>query len=296
MMDLHDRTVLITGAARGIGAHLAAELVRRGANVALVGLEPQELTARAAELGERCAPFEADVRDQAALEAAVAGTVERFGGIDVVVANAGVASIGTVRTTDPDAFALTIDVNLTGVFRTVRAALPPVIARRGHVLVISSVSALAPLAGMAAYSASKAGAENFTTALAGEVAHLGVTVGAAHPSWIDTDMVRDAEDDLASFRELRGRLPWPANSTTTVEECARRMADGIQKRRAKVYVPPEAQVLYWVRALVNSPLAQRVGHLMTKRIVPRMEQEVEALGRSTSARVAEQDRRTGDRS
>ncbi|HEV2819183.1 MAG TPA: SDR family NAD(P)-dependent oxidoreductase, partial [Solirubrobacteraceae bacterium] len=156
-MDLQDRTVLITGAARGIGTHLAAELVRRGANVALVGLEPHELAARAAQLGERCAPFVADVRDQAALEAAVAGAVKRFGAIDVVVANAGVANLGTVRTTDPDAFALTVDVNLTGVFRTVRAALPHVIARRGHVLVISSMSAFAPVAGMAAYTASKAG-------------------------------------------------------------------------------------------------------------------------------------------
>src|SRR4051812_43388886 len=98
------KVVLITGAARGIGAASARELHARGASVALVGLEPELLAALASELGDRAAWFEADVTDRAAMDAAVAGTVERFGGIDVVIANAGISPMGTVTTLAPEAF------------------------------------------------------------------------------------------------------------------------------------------------------------------------------------------------
>src|SRR5687767_10677254 len=112
MFDVRGRTVLVTGAARGIGAETAKRLHGKGANVALVGLEPDELEARAAELGERAAWFECDVTDLEALEDAVARTVERFGSLDVVVANAGVAPNGSVASVDPAAFDRTIEVNL----------------------------------------------------------------------------------------------------------------------------------------------------------------------------------------
>src|SRR5437016_1808897 len=100
--SLDDRVIFITGGARGIGAETARQLVARGAKVALAGLEPELLEQRVAELGSGAAAFfEADVTDRGALDAAVAGTVERFGGIDVVVANAGVASGGAVASIDP---------------------------------------------------------------------------------------------------------------------------------------------------------------------------------------------------
>jgi NAD(P)-dependent dehydrogenase (short-subunit alcohol dehydrogenase family) len=163
--SVRGKTVFITGAARGLGAETARRVAARGANVALVGLEPEELERVAAQCGRNAAWFECDVTDREALAAAVEGTVERFGGIDVCMANAGIAPIGPVRSTDPDAFERTIEVNLLGVWRTVRACLPQVIERRGYVLVIASIAAALHAPGMAAYAASKAGAEAFADSL-----------------------------------------------------------------------------------------------------------------------------------
>ena len=133
--------IMITGAARGIGAESARQLYARGHVLALVGLEPQELEARAAELGSRAAAFECDVTDREALAQACEAIVERFGGIDVVVANAGVATVGTVGSLDPDEFERVVEVNLLGVYRTVKAALPHVMERRGYVLVVAGALA-----------------------------------------------------------------------------------------------------------------------------------------------------------
>src|SRR4051812_1628503 len=188
------QVVLITGAARGIGAGAARALAGRGAKVALVGLEPELLKALAEELGEDAAWFEADVTDRAALDAAVAGAVERFGRIDVVIANAGVAPVGTVTTLPPEAFAKTIDVNLMGVYNTIHAALPHVIASKGYILPIASGAAVMHLPMMAPYSASKAAVEAFADCLRVELAPKGTKVGCAYFLFIDTDMVREADN------------------------------------------------------------------------------------------------------
>ena len=127
--------------------------------------------------GDRVLTVVADVRDLAAMQAAADQGIERFGGIDIVVANAGIAVFGSVLNVDPQAFKTLVDVNALGVFHTVRAALPSVIARRGYVLVVSSFAAYAPVAGSACYSLSKAGVEHFANALRLEVAHHGVDVG-----------------------------------------------------------------------------------------------------------------------
>ena len=112
--SIEGRAVPITGAARGIGAGSARRLACRGGRVSLVGLEPEGLERVAAELGEGAAWFEPDVTDRDALEAAIDGTVDRFGGIDAVMANAGVAPIGTVRAMEPAAFERTIQINVLG--------------------------------------------------------------------------------------------------------------------------------------------------------------------------------------
>jgi len=138
---LNDKVVLITGAARGIGAETARRLAAKGARLSLVGLEADRLEALAGELGDRAVWFEADVTDQASMEAAVDGTVGAFGGIDVVLANAGVANNGTIAVNPPDAIARTIEVNLLGVVRTVCATLPHVTERRGYVALVSSTAA-----------------------------------------------------------------------------------------------------------------------------------------------------------
>jgi NAD(P)-dependent dehydrogenase (short-subunit alcohol dehydrogenase family) len=238
------KTVLITGAARGLGAETARRVAARGGNVALVGLEPEELQRVAAQCGANAAWFECDVTDTEALERAVQGTVDRFGGIDVVMANAGIAPGGMVRSTDPVAFERTIEINLLGVWRTVRATLPHVIERQGYVLVIASLAAAVHGPGMAAYSASKAGAEAFADSLRVEVKHLGVDVGVGYFAFVDTDMVRggDAHPALGRFRNEAG---WPFNKTYPLSQAGKAIADGIEKRSRWVVVPPA-----WGRALL----------------------------------------------
>lgn len=285
--SVQGQVVLITGAARGIGAETARVLAGRGASLSLVGMEPDLLRALAEELNastkQRHAWFQADVTDQHAVEAAVRGTVEELGGIDVVVANAGVANNGTVAVNPADALVRTVDVNLNGVIRTVSAALPEIERRKGYVLVVASLASFTVLPGMAAYCASKAGAEAFANALRLEVAHKGVRVGSAHPSWIDTDLVRNVEDDLKTFTAARKKLPGPLGGTTSVEDCAEAFADGIAKRKRRVYVPRSLLFFSLFRTLTISPIGDLVIKRDAKKMVPAMEAEVRALGRSFGA-------------
>ncbi|MEJ3744659.1 SDR family oxidoreductase [Actinomycetes bacterium KLBMP 9797] len=272
------KVVFITGAARGIGEHTARLAAARGATVALVGLEPERLASLAAELGG--AWFECDVTDQSALDRAAAGTVERFGGIDVVVANAGVANRGTIVVGDIEGLVHTVQVNLIGVMRTVRATVDQVIARRGYYLLVSSAAAFTPLPGLAAYSASKAGVEQFGNAIRLELAHRGVDVGTAHMSFIDTDMTRDAQDDLPSFRESVRRLG-SLTRVVPVEACARSFVDAIERRRRVVYVPRSVRGM---RSLRRTALAEAILRRGARSSVPRLEDEVRALGRPFGTR------------
>src|SRR5215217_5416184 len=230
------KTVLITGAARGLGAETARRVAARGANVALVGLEPEELQRVAAQCGTNTACFECDVTDKEALERAVRGAVERYGGIDVVMANAGIAPGGMVRSTDPAAFERSIEINLLGVWRTVRATLPHVIERQGYVLVIASLAAAVHGPGMAAYSASKAGAEAFADSLRVEVKRLGVDVGVGYFSFIDTDLVRSA-DAHPTLGRLRQETFGPLAKAYPVSAVGEAIAEGIESRRRWVVVP-----------------------------------------------------------
>jgi NAD(P)-dependent dehydrogenase (short-subunit alcohol dehydrogenase family) len=277
--SLNGKVILITGAARGIGERSARLAAAKGAKLALVGLEGERLRALAQELPGEHAAFEADVTDQGALEDAVARTVERFGGIDVVVANAGIASNGTIAITPADVVARVIEVNLLGVVRTVSATLPHVTARRGYVLIVSSAAAFTALPGMAPYCASKAGVEHFANALRLEVAHKGVAVGSLHPSWIDTDLVRDQKAELSVFAEALDALPWPMGETTSLDECAAAVVDGIERRRRRIYVPRTVGLVQNLRALVNSAVGDVPIRRRARVMVPRLESEVQGLGR-----------------
>jgi NAD(P)-dependent dehydrogenase (short-subunit alcohol dehydrogenase family) len=244
------KTVFITG------AETARRVAARGANVALVGLEPEELERVAAQCGRNAAWFECDVTDREALAAAVDGTIERFGGIDACMANAGIAPMGPVRSTDPDAFERTIEINLLGVWRTVRACLPHVIERQGYVLVIASLAAALHAPGMAAYAASKAGAEAFADSLRLEVKHLGVDVGVGYFSYIDTDMVRGADAHPAVGQMRAEMTRGPLAKTYPLSDAGQAIADGIEKRRRWVVVPPWARALLVLRTAL-APLMER---------------------------------------
>ena len=277
----HGKTVLITGAARGLGAETARRVAARGANVALVGLEPEELERVAAQCGTGAAWFECDVTDAAALERAVQGTVDRFGGIDVVMANAGIATGGMVRSTDPTAFERTVEINLLGVWRTVRACLPHVVESRGYVLVIASLAAAVHGPGMAAYSASKAGAEAFADSLRSEVKHLGVDVGVGYFSFIDTDMVRGG-DEHPSLGGLRSQAGWPVSKTYPLSGAGRAIADGIEGRRRWVVYPPWGRALLVLRTAV-APLLERASRSTAAEADARFVKDVEERGAAAAS-------------
>ena len=275
-MDLSGRTVLITGAARGIGADSARKLAARGARVALVGLEPEELRRVSEQCGPQAAAFDADVTDRDGLQRAVDDAAAHFGGIDVVVANAGVAPTGMMRSMDPDSFERTIEVNLLGVWRTVRACLPHVVERRGYVLVIASLAAAAHGPGMGAYAASKAGAEAFANSLRQELAHLGVDVGVGYFSFIDTDMVRSG-DAHPVFGGLRSRLPAPFAKTYPLSDVGDAIADGVQGRRRTVVVPGWVRILLALRGVLG-PLTERGSRAQVAEIDAAFQRDVEQRG------------------
>ena len=255
MSAVNQKVVLITGGGRGVGAEVARRLHERGANLLLTDVDEGALAEIGAELGtDKVLTVVADVRDLDAMEAAVAAAVDRFGGVDIVVANAGISTYGSVLKVDPEAFRLLVDINIVGVFNTVRAALPSVIDRRGYVLIVSSAAAFAASAGLAPYDTSKAGVEHFANALRLEVAHLGVDVGSAHMLWIDTPLVQDAKSDLPSFRKMLDAMPGPLGKTTSVEACGKAFVKGIEARKRYVYCPGYVSLLRWLKPLLSTRL------------------------------------------
>jgi NAD(P)-dependent dehydrogenase (short-subunit alcohol dehydrogenase family) len=287
MSDI-DQVILITGGARGIGAETAKALAARGAKLILTDLDRAALDETVAEIGaDSCLGIVADVCDLASMEAAVKAGVEKFGRLDAAVANAGIASYGSVMHTDPAAFKRVMDINVLGVFHTARAALPALVESKGYFLVVSSLAAFAAAPGLSAYNASKAGAEHFANALRLEVKYLGVDVGCAHMSWFDTPLVRDAKKDLPSFQELLRKLPPPLGKTTSVDACVKAFVKGIEKRSRHVYAPSWVRGIGLNRNVVNSAAGALPILRFVPDILPRMDAEVAALGRSTSARNIE---------
>jgi NAD(P)-dependent dehydrogenase (short-subunit alcohol dehydrogenase family) len=270
------QVVVVTGAARGVGALLARKLAAHGARLALVGLEPDELNSVAASLGADAATWTADVTDRKAMAKVAGEVVAHFGRVDVVVANAGVATAGPFLDSDPDAFDRVIHVNLLGSIATARAFLPALIASRGYLLQIASLAAITPAPLMAAYCASKSGVEAFAHSLRAEMGHQGVTVGVAYLSWTDTDMVRGADQDEA-LRDLRARLPWPANRTYPLDPAVDRLVAGIVRRSPHVYAQRWLRGMQPIRGYLPSLLGGALGRREMRRAEP-------ALARNAGAR------------
>ncbi|MFD8204639.1 SDR family oxidoreductase [Streptomyces sp. NPDC059701] len=244
---LHGRTVVITGAARGLGAALARECAGRGARLALLGHEKPRLDTLAASLPVPALALDVDVTDAAALDAAAHEVRARLGPPSVLVANAGIAEGGPFAASDPAQWRRVIDVNLTGSAQTARAFLPDLFRTSGYSLQIASTASFGAAPMMSAYCASKAGVESFTHALRAEVAHHGVGVGIAYLNWIDTDMIRDA-DRYAVLRELRAHMPAPARRTYPADFVAARLVRAVERRRPAVYVPGWLRLAQPVRA------------------------------------------------
>ena len=271
------RVALITGGARGIGAATGAELARRGWTTVLADIDAS---------GDI---LELDVTDAAACERAVATVLERHGRLDAVWANAGIASFGPMTLTDPAAWARTIEVNLLGAYRTVKAALPALVSSRGYVAVTASLASFAHAPGMSAYAASKAGVEAMANALRIELAPHGVGVATIHPTWIDTEMVREAARDHAAYRRLREAMRPPFAKTYPVERAARDIADGFDKRARRICTPGFVRIAHVLRAaLTTRPFERDLVRAAPdiERLFAEQAAELGALGTSVSERVA----------
>jgi NAD(P)-dependent dehydrogenase (short-subunit alcohol dehydrogenase family) len=253
--DVNGRTAFITGAARGIGAATAERLYAKGANVALVGLEPDLLEQNAARLGDRAAVFPADVTDLGALERAVAGTVERFGAIDVAIANAGLSFTGSLASSPIEQVERTIAVNYLGVWRTDRAVIAQITARRGYLLNISSLSSITNAPMMGPYASTKAAVEVLTNILRMETAPSGARVGCAYFGFIDTDLVR-ASFAQPSVKLLQRSMPGFVGRPAPLAKAVDAIELGIERRSARVWAPRWLGPMLIARGLIQ-PVIER---------------------------------------
>jgi NAD(P)-dependent dehydrogenase (short-subunit alcohol dehydrogenase family) len=277
------KVVLITGASRGIGAAVARRLASDGATLALVGLEPDELAKVAADCGPEAGWWEADVTDTESLRQAVDAVAERYGRIDVVVANAGIAAPGFSRSMDPAVWERVLDVDLYGVWRTVHTALPHLLRSKGYLLLVSSLAAVVHIPGLASYNTAKAGVEALGNSLRAELRHLGVDVGVAHLTFVDTDMVRGV-DEHPVFGRVRTGIPL-VGRVYPLELAVERFAKGIEKRSRVVHVPGWIGAVKAIRSLMP-----RLVELSARFNVPKADRaalaDIEARGRAEESRAA----------
>src|SRR4051794_8972320 len=241
---------VVTGAARGIGLETARRLAGTH-RVALLDLDEAGAERGAAEIGRDAVSAGCDITDPRSVRAAVADVAGRCGGVDVAIANAGIATAGALRHLDPDVLAAQLNVNLVGSWRFIHACLPHLVERRGYVLGVSSASALVAPPGLGHYAASKAGLEHLLDVLRVEVAHLGVGVGVAFFSWIDTDMVRGADRRHPAFAGLRAGLRGPARRTLPVGAAADALVRAVHRRERIAVAPGFVRAAYLLRGLIG---------------------------------------------
>jgi len=256
--DLNGKMALVTGAARGIGFETARQMHQRGASVAIVDLDADEACEAAERIGERTIGIAADVTDAGAMREAVAETVDKFGGLDVAMANAGLAppSIATMRSVPAEEWERVVEVNLFGVWHTVRAALPQVSERKGHVVVVSSVAAFANGMLGSSYMTSKAAVEQMGRALRTELMPFGAGASVAYFGWVDTRMVQDtfARPGASVLEEI---APDFLMKRITPEKAGAAVVKGIEERAPRIFAPRWWRYISALRGLLNPLLDRR---------------------------------------
>ncbi|MBL4768708.1 MAG: SDR family oxidoreductase [Rhodobacteraceae bacterium] len=218
-MDMTGKTILITGASRGIGAEAARVFAAAGANVVLLARSKDSLQALANDIGDKAVALAGDVSNYGDMEAAVQTCVDTFGGLDVLIGNAGVIEpISRMATADPEGWAQAIDINLKGVFYGMRAALPVMHkAGGGTILTVSSGAAHSPIEGWSHYCASKAGAAMLTSSLDQEERENGIRAMGLSPGTVATQMQREIKTsgiNRISEMAWEDHVPadWPARA------------------------------------------------------------------------------------
>lgn len=250
-VEVADSTVLVTGAARGIGLALARALHSRGARVVMADLNEASVVSAAAQLGERAVATAVDVTDQSSCDSAVAVALRAFGRLDVVIPNAGVPPPnGTMLTADRSAFDRVLDINLHGVVNTTRAALPALVQSRGHVLVIASIYAAFNGVLATPYAMSKAAVEQMGRALRVELAGHGVTAGVAYLGFIDTGLVSEAFV-APGVSNVRRVLPAALTRPRPLDDLSPHLVRAIERRSARVSFPGWVRPFLLARGVVG---------------------------------------------
>jgi NAD(P)-dependent dehydrogenase (short-subunit alcohol dehydrogenase family) len=267
------KSVFVTGAARGIGRETARQLVAAGHDVALVDLLADEVEEAAAALGERAFPLVADVTDDASLADAAAQAARRFGGIDAVVANAGIADLSPILGGDRARQQRMLDINLGGVLDTLRATAPYVIERRGYLLSIASAAAISHLPLLGVYGATKAGVEALSDSLRIELRSRGVQVGVGYFLLIKTPLLDGPGSELLPVLE-RG-LGWPMNRRIPVERAGQAIVAGIERRSRRVYAPGLVGPMLPLRQLLAPVIEQQMRLTGVVREVEQLDARVE---------------------
>jgi NAD(P)-dependent dehydrogenase (short-subunit alcohol dehydrogenase family) len=261
--DLNGKAVLVTGAARGIGFETARQMHLRGASVAVLDLDADEAREAAERIGPRAIGVGADVVDEGATMAAVAEVVERFGGLDVAVANAGIAppTTATARTMPAEEWRRVVDVNLLGAWHTARATLPQVSERGGQLVFIGSIYSFANGLLASPYAVSKAGVEALGRALRAELAPFGASASVVYFGWVETDLVRDSldrRDGGRGARMLSEIMPAFLLKRIAPEEAGATLVRAVEERAPRAFAPPVWRYLSALRGLLNPLLDRRV--------------------------------------
>lgn len=230
-----DTRVLITGATRGIGRALAQALGSRGAKLGLVARGEDELRAFCEELGGGATPLPADVGDREAVEAAVGSFAETAGGLEIAIANAGIARYAPFIDQDPEDVEAMVRTNVLGTINTVRASLQPMLGRgAGHVVVLSSGAGLRAFPWAAVYGATKAADKGFAEALRHELSGTGVSLTTVFPGEVRTALHAEA-DQLPDWRN--------SHDAISPELVAQETIDAIENDTREVHIPRQVRLL-----------------------------------------------------
>ena len=258
--SLTSKTALVTGGARGIGEATARALVDRGANVVITDLDQEAVERAAAAIHpSKVIGIAADVTDRDAMDEVVATAVERFGGLDVIVANAGIAPTGaTALSADEEQFERVIEVDLLGVWRTVRAGLPQIAERGGHVVVVASIYAFTNGVGALPYAMSKAGVEQLGRALRVELRPHGASASVAYFGFIDTEMVHSTIDADPLSQRMMATTPKPLLKRLPPSAAGEAIVSGIETRKPRIIRPRRWTVLSVLRGIINPLIDARM--------------------------------------